>query len=248
MPDSQTHLSNFLSDTIQSVVRDEVLDYKSSKGKLYKRPRIFNDLLSAQALSFNLFGELQRNLPLATQTFRSLAPARIQSVTSIQFEHSPPGSAPFEVFLQYTTPANTKGFAGITFKYHEDLAGQPAPHQNAYDTLSQKMACFKPESLRKLRNLPLQSLWRDHLQTGSLKLADNYADAFFLFLSPEQNLACHSAVTAYTAALSSTETFLPTTLESFTRQIRPHTKDPWLDRFQDRYLNFGKVDALLAKA
>src|SRR5687768_5195776 len=67
MPDAEAGLWNFLSENIQAVVRREVLDPARSKGKLYKKPRIFDDLLSSQPLCFNLFGELQCDLELATR-------------------------------------------------------------------------------------------------------------------------------------------------------------------------------------
>ena len=60
MPWAQVELANYLSGTIKCVVRDEVMDPVKSKGKLYGKLRIFNDLLSSQPLCFNLFSELQR--------------------------------------------------------------------------------------------------------------------------------------------------------------------------------------------
>ena len=70
MPRAEQQLENYLTDTIRDVVRREVLDPERSAGKLYGRPRIFNDLLSSQPLCFNLFGELQQDLDLATRVFK----------------------------------------------------------------------------------------------------------------------------------------------------------------------------------
>lgn len=47
MPAAEQHLQNYPSDTIRQVVKREVLGPKN-EGKLYARPRIFNDLLSSQ--------------------------------------------------------------------------------------------------------------------------------------------------------------------------------------------------------
>ena len=47
---AQSNSANTLSDTINDVARDEVMNPKKSKGKLYDKPRIFNDLLSRQPL------------------------------------------------------------------------------------------------------------------------------------------------------------------------------------------------------
>src|SRR5690606_24793953 len=89
MPAAQHELLNYITDPIREVVRREVLDPKTSKGKLYGQPRIFNDLLSSQPLCFNLFGELQNDVELATRAFCALTAGRVQRVTSIKFEHSP---------------------------------------------------------------------------------------------------------------------------------------------------------------
>src|SRR5690349_20583777 len=70
MPDAKESLWNFLGDNVKAVVRDEVLDLVKSAGKLYGRPRIFNDLLSSQPLCFNLFAELSRDLSLSTNVLR----------------------------------------------------------------------------------------------------------------------------------------------------------------------------------
>lgn len=86
---AQASLANFLTDTIRDVVRAEVLDPVRSRGKLYGQPRIFQNLLSSQPLCFNLFGELQRDLPLATSVMSDMTEGRVQEVTGIDFEHSP---------------------------------------------------------------------------------------------------------------------------------------------------------------
>lgn len=69
MPWARESLSNYLTDTIKDVVRQEVLA-ASNSGKLYGKPRIFNNLLSSQPLCFNLFAELQQDLDLATHVFK----------------------------------------------------------------------------------------------------------------------------------------------------------------------------------
>jgi len=82
-------LANFLTPTIRDVVRAEVCDPARARGKLYGKPRIFNDLLSSQPLAFNLFGELQRDLTLASQLVAELTDGRFAEVTSVRFEESP---------------------------------------------------------------------------------------------------------------------------------------------------------------
>ena len=116
MPAAEQHLQNYLSDTIRQVVKREVLGPKRS-GKLYARPRIFNDLLSSQPLCFNLFGELAADLGLATRVFRDLLPDRVQQVTAVEFEWSPGRGdnrftgdrSAFDVFVRYLDHARERG-------------------------------------------------------------------------------------------------------------------------------------------
>ena len=48
MPEAKDLLSNFITDRIQHVVRTEVCNQTASKGKLFGKPRIFENLLSSQ--------------------------------------------------------------------------------------------------------------------------------------------------------------------------------------------------------
>ncbi len=52
MPWAEETLANYLTDAIREVVRKEVMDRQKSQGKLFARPRIFNDLLSTRLYPF----------------------------------------------------------------------------------------------------------------------------------------------------------------------------------------------------
>ena len=129
MPFAEESLANYLTPTIRSVVRSEVIDKAHSQRKLYSRPRIFNDLLSSQPLCFNLFGELKANLEVASAVGRDLWPDRVTEVTSIEFEWSPGrgdarylgNRSAFDVVIFHNTPRDGNGFIGIEVKYHENL-------------------------------------------------------------------------------------------------------------------------------
>jgi hypothetical protein len=252
MPEAETHLWNFVSEKTKDVVREEVLGPTSGEGKLYGRPRIFNDLLSSQPLCFNLFAELQCNLPLATNVMRAVSDGRIQTVTSVQFEHSPGrGDArylgdrsAFDVFVTFDTPSGGRGFVGIEVKYHEHLLGEAATHRERYDEVAALMDCFGQERQR-LREQPLQQLWRDHMLAGILRHEAKYADGFFMLLYPAHNLHCQRAVDSYRVCLTSTESFQPLTLERFAEVLKEHGPEKWASRIYDRYVDFTKIDALL---
>ena len=250
MPWARETLANYLTETIRQVVRSEVLDRRKSLGKLYGQPRIFNDLLSSQPLCFNLFGELQQDLSLATSVFRSLSFGRVREVTGIEFEYSPGRGDPrytgdrsaFDVYATTRTPEDGRGFVAIEMKYHENLRGVAAPHQPRYDEVAGTMGCFEGDHLRRLRSQPLQQIWRDHLLAGIHQHVDGFDDGFFAFLYPRDNPHCADAVRAYGECLSDADSFAPWTLEQVGAAIEQHTQAEWISLFADRYLNFDKLD------
>ena len=252
MPDAQTSLANYLTPTIRQVVREEVEDPARSKGKLYGRPRIYDNLLSSQPLCFNLFGELTRDLDLATSALSDMTDGRIHRVTAIDFEYSPGRGddrytgdrSAFDVYVRYETTTGAAGFVGIEVKYHEGLDDPVADHRSRYDEVAAEMGCFLPEHAQKLQQKPLQQVWRDHLLVGANRLVDGFEDGFFAFLYPEGNRACASAVDQYKACLSSHDTFQGWTLERLVTCLSSRSSASWVQAVHDRYLDFSRLRSL----
>lgn len=249
MPWAKETINNYITDTIRSVVQTEVLDPSKSKGKLYSKPRIFDDLLSSQPLCFNLFGELQQDLPLATRVFRALTTARVGKVIGIEFEYSPGRGDPkytgdrsaFDVYFLYETSQGGQGFGAIEVKYHEDLKNKASPHKSRYDEIAEEMSCFNKEALEQLKCPPLQQIWRDHLLAGILRIKNKFDDGFFILLYPQDNRKCAQAVKDYRNCLSDSKSFETWTLEQIIATIKEYTNAKWIDMFADRYLNFDKL-------
>lgn len=253
MPYAQDTLNNYLTPTIKNLVRSSVMDSVRRGARLFGMPRIYNDLLSSQPMCFNLFGELKHDLDLATHVFRGLTHHRVAEVLDIDFEHSPGrgdsrytgDKSAFDVFVTFKTPQNGRGFIGIEVKYHENLKVKPDNHRRRYDEIAEVMGCFAADRRELLQRPPLQQIWRDHLLSGALKHVENYDDGFFIFLYPEENLACMYAVENYKNCLSRFDTFEAWTLKDVLSQIRNFTSASWLDVFYDRYMNFEKIEKLL---
>lgn len=249
MPYAKESLKNYLTPNIRTVVRREVEDSKRSKGKLYARPRIYNNLLSSQPLCFNLFGELTLHLELATRVLSEISSGRIARVTAIDFEYSPGRGdtqytgdrSAFDVYIQYDTPAGGKGFVGVEVKYHESLDDPVAEHRCRYDEIASHMGCFLPTKLPTLRKRPLQQIWRDHLLVGAHQWVDGYDDAFFAFLYPKCNKACAAAVTQYTSCLTHKRSFCEWTLEDLVSILERHSEAAWIRQFRARYLDFSRL-------
>jgi hypothetical protein len=252
MPVAKAELSNYLTETIRRVVRREVLDSTARQDKLFAEPRIWNDLLSSQPMCFNLFAELAEDVEFASRVLRRMTVGRVDRVTAVQFEHSPGRRAPrytgdrsaFDVFVDCVTRTNERAFVGIEIKYHEGLGDEPAPHRDRYDEIALAMKCFDATAFERLRQKPIQQVWRDHLLAGSLLLDQErgYSDGFFVFLYPKDNANCAHAVDMYSACLTARTSFAPWTLETLVEAMKVEGGGPWVGAFESRYLAFERID------
>lgn len=253
MPFAEQTLSNYLTETIRQVVREDVIERPAGHGQLYARPRIFNDLLSSQPLCFNLFGELRRDMALASAVFADLTGGRVSRVTRIRFEYSPGRGDPrytgdqsaFDVFVEFLTPAGGQGFIGIEVKYHEAMTDKPSTHKTRYDAVADEMGVFLEEKRPHLRQAPLQQIWRDHLLTGSLRRREGFDDGFFAFAYPKENFRCESAIRTYRSCITSSESIMAWTLEDIVACMKRRASGSWPDDVANRYLAFSELDRLL---
>lgn len=147
----------------------------------------------------------------------------------------------FDVYVTFKTQDGGNGFIGIEVKYYENLMESAATHRPRYDEVAEIMGCFEAHKLPSLKSQPLQQIWRDHLLAGALNHVGAYDDGFFAFLYPQGNLRCAGAVAQYRACLTTLNSFDDWTLEDLTTCIKRHTAEDWIEKFHDRYLDFGKL-------
>jgi hypothetical protein len=244
--------ANFLTKKIFEIVKYEVKN-KNIDGKVIQEPRIWNNLLSSQPLAFNLFGELKTNTELATIIFKELYPKRnLERVTAIEFEYSPGRKNPkytgdssaFDVFIEYVTKKDEKGFFGIEVKYAEDLNDEPSTHKKNYEIISSVSGIFKMSNINELKEKPIQQIWRDHLLTLSLFVTNNdYEIGDFIYLYPTENLNCKSGIEKYKSTFKESieNYFRPLTIEKLVETIKIYCSDKWIIDFENRYLDFEKI-------
>lgn len=248
--------ANFLTPTIWGAVQAAV----KCKEKLIQSPRIWNNMLSSQPMCFNLFGELQKNLKLATLVLRATLPIEIEQVTGIEFEHSPGrgdtrftgDNSAFDVFIEYVTPASERGFVGVEVKYSENplkddkkaAAATFEKNGESYMALSRQSGLFDAADFEQLKQIPLQQLWRDHLLSIALKIKapDRYQHGCFVYLYPEGNVECELAIDRYFHTLGEPEattiSLFSIHLEKIVSILSELSNEEWIKRFWKRYLDF----------
>jgi len=100
-------------------------------------------------------------------------------------------------------------------------------------------------NINRLKEKPIQQIWRDHLLTLSLFVTNNdYEIGDFIYLYPSENLNCKSGIEKYKSTFKeSIETyFKPLTIEKLVEIIKNHCSDKWIIDFENRYLKFEKTE------
>ena len=232
---------NFMTPNIQRLVDEEL----ANKGdRLIDEKRMRENLLSSQPLCFNLFGELKMDLDKALKFFNIIYKDSFSSIDNILFEHNPSRRDPrltgdrsaFDVFIEYTSRNDKKGFIGMEVKYAETLregadsvqdilnkqfCDEPRTRKERYEELSEGL--FKSEDFKLLETLPYFQIWRDHLLAVSMCKAfpEKYDEGFFMFLSPHTNTQCRNAANHYENLLLEKD------------RLKSHFDIQWLEEFLD---------------
>lgn len=247
--------ANFLTENIKRLVTDSLLNANKFGGPMIGEPRIWNNLLSSQPLCFNLFGELHYDLELATNYFQELFPNKIDEIISIKFEYSAGRGdseytgdySAFDVFVEYIRE-DQLGFIGIEVKYSESLKEETKEkaeasfkkNQKAYTRLTTN-EIFIPNSIEKLKQIPISQIWRDHIL--SLAHKKDYNEGFFIFLYPKSNIECQDGVAKYKECLVSDNEevtgFFPRYLEDFIITLRKLVPTDWTKELQERYIGIN---------
>jgi hypothetical protein len=221
--------------------------------------RLWNNLLTSQALVFNLFGPFKQNLALATAVMRRLIPDLVGEVTDVVFEHSPGRGHPrftadhtaFDVLLRCTTPQGRHAFVAVELKYSEAPAGIASPARPRYDALSRDAGVFRDPDAPALRHAPIEQLWREQLLVTAMLKAGDYDDGRLLVIAPALNTECQSALARYRTELISDDPaetlFQAITLEDVVTAIGCAGAHTTAGRLIDRYLNLEPVHRALAE-
>ena len=113
---------NFLSPGIHSLAKERIAEAHGAVASF----RLLRNMLTSQAMCFNLFGELALDLELATVLARSLWGDHVVDVTSVRFEWAPSprgdyldDRTAFDAVIEYEAADGQRGFIGVETKLTE---------------------------------------------------------------------------------------------------------------------------------
>jgi hypothetical protein len=188
---------------------------------------LWADLLAAEALAFNLFGDLAADLGRADRAIHAWMPDAQGRTSEIRFLHSPGRLDPewlnslraFDAAFVQDRDDGTHGIVGVDVKYHARLkAEQPKP-QNLwrYREVHERSGAFRPAAFDALSGRSdLWHLWLEHLLLLSMLQHPSGAWTWgrYLFIYPSGNVDMADADARYRDLLADDSTFASVTLEN----------------------------------
>ena len=209
--------------------------------------RLWADLLSSAALSFNLFGDLAADLDLADHAAHRWFPDAPGRVSEIRFAHSPGWLDPaylnslrsFATMFVLDLDDGTRGLIAVETMYHErNKPETPRPGNLArYREVAERSGAFVPGAIDTLQQRgDLCVMWIEHLLLFSMLQhpSDGWTWGRYVVVHPAGNSDIVEACSRYRALVADDETFTAITLEHLvdTTPLRRST----LAALRDRYL------------
>lgn len=192
----------------------------------FDHQRLWADLLSSQAMCFNLFGDLTTDLRLANRAVRAWWPDVPGMVREIRFAHSPGRLDPaylgnlvdFDAAFILDLDDGTTGILAVVTAYHGINKRQlPKPTRlPRYRQVSERSGVFKPEAMDAVNGTHLIHIWLDHILVHSMLQHpdDRCSWGRLVVVHPAGNSDFDKACAEYDSLLVDRSTFASTTIEN----------------------------------
>jgi hypothetical protein len=191
----------------------------------FDHQRLWADLLSSVAMSFNLFGDLAADLDRADRAVHTWWPDAPGTVSQVRFAHSPGRLDPaylgnlvaWDVAFVLDLDDGTTGIIGIVTGYHGVNFRQPPKPSRLprYREVTDRSGLFAPGALDAVNGTELIHLWLDHLLVLSLLQhpSGTWRWGRLVVVHPEGNTDFAAACARYRALLLDQSTFASMTVE-----------------------------------
>jgi hypothetical protein len=192
----------------------------------FDHQRLWADLLSSVALSFNLFADLAVDLELADRVVRGWFPDAPGRVCDVRFSHSPGWLDPaylnslraFDTVLVLDAGDGTHGVVAVDVSYHErNKPETPRPENlTRYVEVAERSQAFAPGAIDELAQRgDLCVMWLEHLLLHSMlhHVGRSWTWGRYVVVHPATNPDLVDAGARYRARLADERTFATMTLE-----------------------------------
>jgi hypothetical protein len=141
--------------------------------------RLWADLLSSEALAFNLFGDLAADPHLANRAVHAWWPDAPGTVSAVRFAHSPGRLDPawlnslreFDAAFELQCSDQTRGIVAVDVKLHERLKSETPKPENLWRTVTvaERSGVFAPGAIDAVKGRSeLAVMWLEHLLVLSM--------------------------------------------------------------------------------
>lgn len=213
----------------------------------FDHQRLWADLLSSMALSFNLFGDLAADLTFADRAVHRWFPDAPGRVSELRFAHSPGRFDPaylnslrsFATAFVLDLDDGTSGIVAVDVKYHErNKPETPRPENLArYVEVAERSRAFTSGAIDTLTGRgDLCVMWLEHLLLLSMLQhpSGRWTWGRYVVVHPTGNRDVVDSCAHYGSMLADEATFAATTLEHiFDTGLLPA---PTVAALRDRYL------------
>jgi PD-(D/E)XK nuclease superfamily protein len=191
----------------------------------FDHQRLWADLLSSVAMTFNLFGDLAADRVLADRAVHAWWPDVPGTVCDVRFAHSPGRLDPawlgnlvaFDVGFVLDLGDRTQGIVGVMTAYHEVNRRQPPKPTRLprYREITDKSGFFCPAAIDAVNGTELIHIWLRHLLVLSMLQHPSRAWRWgrLVVVHPAGNTDFADACSRYRALLVDQSTFGSTTVE-----------------------------------
>lgn len=224
--------------------------------------RLFNNMLSSMPMAFNLFHPLMMikdKYPSEINNIvKNLFPELpINKVTSIEIEFIP---APIKKYIDdksamdaaivFSDAQNRKYIIAIETKYTDSLGTNKAKDNKLKLAFAEESGLFTAEGIDHIKNGCTQ-IYRNFLLTESYRFRENFHESYSIILAPQEHPSTEKEINSLKQFLKPKYHYKleKYSLEDFVKNIKSDCPDEfieWINWFDDRYLNFSKVEQLLS--
>ena len=191
----------------------------------FDHQRLWADLLSSEALAFNLFADLAADLGLADRALHTWWPDAPGTLCEVRFAHSPGrldraylgNLMAFDAAFVLSLRDGTQGIIGLDTKYHErSKRALPKPNRlPRYLEVATRSRVFAPGAIDAVSGTHLLVMWLEHLLVLSMLQHSSgpWKWGRYVVVHPAGNLDFAEACARYRDLLADRSTFSSVTVE-----------------------------------
>jgi hypothetical protein len=233
---------------------------KKLKNETIESYRLFNNLMSSMPMAFNLFHPLmmlQSQHPavldlMIQNAFPDMPICKIKEI-GLEFIPTPieqytNDKSAMDAFISFWDKDGGEYIIAIETKYTDSLGTNKAKNNLAKISFAIESGLFTQEGISQIKTNCTQ-IYRNFLLTEKFRVAKDLKDSYSIVLAPKDHPSTNEEIKSLKQYLKNEYSYKLTDykLEDFVNALKlncPVDYLGWLNWFDDRYLNFEKLNSL----